>query len=183
MIIRVKILLTTIIFLFSCSIIKNKSRIEANKFSYLIKTNNHSLLANLKYDSLKNVSIKLFDQSGLKVLETSINHDSFEIKYILDDSYRSDVFENFKKINKEINFYQLIYEYNFGFNLKNPVPKFYDIEIINSGGCIVLNQESKNYLLKICSEKWQFRDSIIYFNNSDIYVNDKIEIVLKKIND
>lgn len=62
----------------------------------------------LIYDSINSIKIRLYDISGIKLIDVVVRSDTFSIKYILNDSYKDQLYNFYSQLNKEICVYNLL---------------------------------------------------------------------------
>jgi hypothetical protein len=179
----IKIFIILTFFLVSCVSLKYKGSFYNKPFKYVIDNNDHEFLISLKYDSIKKIDLKLFDKSGIKILESFILKDSCHIKYCIDESFNNLIVSKFEKINKEIDIYELINQLNFGFNLRDKNKFHLQFDDVVKVNCIELNSFNSDQMFKICSNSWTIKDSVLNYKNIAVYFNDQKVLLMKRIND
>jgi hypothetical protein len=164
-----------------CSINKKLS----SKYNYkgeIENANDYTFKYFLSIDSFSNLQFKIYDLSGIKLGEFILSDDSLDIKYIIDNSFKEQIFVLFKKFNNEHCLKEIVFDIftsailieNDNFNLKN---NCYNRNFVTENGMKVCEISNLKYdrILSISEMRFSKR-------NYEIILNDGIKLKLKIIN-
>jgi hypothetical protein len=179
---RVRICIICIIYVFliyGCKSFHYLKNNESNSFKGIIKFNGNELYSikfKAKFDTLFNISIKLYNYLGFKIGNFKLNNDSLIIENIFDSSYRNSIYEFYKKTNDEIDIKKF---------LKNLLcENIFDQKVNYSKGLNCNRFLFSKNIINVYSRECKFFFTLQKINNNKyefiLLNNEKIEFFLKK---
>jgi hypothetical protein len=140
---------------------------------------NYRLKYFLFIDSLYNLRFKIYDLTGIKISEFILTNDSLNVIYIIDNSYKNQITEVFKKYNQEKCLKQIVLDI-FNSEIFTDSNNFkakmhcYNRNIISAGNNIVYEISDLKY-----DKIFSISENGNSKKNYEISLTDKVKVKLK----
>jgi len=134
---------------------------------------NFNLKYKLSYDSVNAVQVKLYDVSGIKLIDVVISADSFKVKYILSDSYKEQVYNFYTHLNREICVYNLIVDLFQEKMFDKSVNPICYSKVIDVENWVTISSLKYNQLLKLEGLKFKNFSGFKLASEMYLFINNK----------
>jgi hypothetical protein len=183
---KIVLIFCSLIFVYSCFIMKKSDINEKNEIKFKLVYEDEEYLGYMNFFYPNRLKLKLYENSGIKLVDLSLFDDSILINYCISRKINDVLKSDFYIYNNEINLYHLLSDVFKGISIKknsikdyNYSYKFYENEKFN----YEIHSLKDNLSISFNTDNYRLLDSVILFNNADIIFNNKFQIKFLSISE